>query len=109
MQRQPRCSDRITENRKQLEIIMKTMIVAACLLASIGGTNAYAQNSGNKTTSGNATAAPGNPASAGESMAQPASAGKSTAGSQGTLMEQRQKAMSPQGASGGAATGTIKQ
>ncbi|WP_213778290.1 hypothetical protein [Caballeronia sp. dw_276] len=88
---------------------MKTMIVAACLLASIGGASAYAQNSGNKTTSGNATAAPGNPASAGESMAQPASAGTSTSGNQGTLMQQRQKAMSPQGASGSAATGAMKQ
>ncbi|WP_438392898.1 hypothetical protein [Caballeronia sp. DA-9] len=88
---------------------MKTMIVAACLLAGIGSTCVYAQNSGNKSTANSGTATQGNPASAGEAMGQPASAGTSTSGNQGSLMQQRQKAMSPQGASGGAATGTMKQ
>jgi hypothetical protein len=93
----------------QMETLMKATIIAACLLASIGSTSAFAQNSGNKSTAGGGTAAQANPASAGEATGQPASAGTSTSSDQGSLMQQRQKAMSPQGSSGGAATGKMKQ
>ena len=89
---------------------MRSIVMAACLLAGIGSTCAFAQNSGNKSTTGSGTAAQGmHPASAGESMGQPASAGGSTSGDKSSLMQQRQKAMSPQGASGGSATGAVKQ
>jgi hypothetical protein len=91
------------------ESTMKTTIVAALIVATFGSTSALAQNSGMKGTAGNATATGANPASAGEAIGQPASAGKITSGNQGSLMQQRQKAMSPQGSSAGAATATIKQ
>jgi parvulin-like peptidyl-prolyl isomerase len=90
-----------------METIMNATIIAACLLASIG--SAFAQNGGNKSTAGGGTAAQANPASAGEAIGQPASAGTGTSSDQGSLMQQRQKAMSPQGSSGGAATGKMKQ
>lgn len=88
---------------------MNAEILATCLLISVGSTCALAQNSGNKSTIGNGPAVQANPASAGETMGQPASAGGNTSGNQGALMEQRQKAMSPQGASNAGATGTMKQ
>jgi hypothetical protein len=97
------------ETPAETETTMKATIIAASLLASIGTTCAFAQNSGNQSTAGGGSAARMNPASAGEVTGQPASAGKSTSSDQGTLMQQRQNAMSPQGSSGGSATGKMKQ
>jgi hypothetical protein len=88
---------------------MKAGIVAIAILAGLGVNAASAQNNGNLNSSAIGSAAHANPASAGEAMGQPQSGGKSAAGDQKSLMEQRQKARSPQGASSGPATGTMKQ
>jgi hypothetical protein len=93
----------------KLEKTMKVTMIAVCLLVSAGSTCAFAQSSATNSPDGSKTAVGANPASAGEATGQPASSGKGASGTQGTLMQQRQKAMSPQGSSGGATTGTLKQ
>jgi hypothetical protein len=86
---------------------LKLSAYAVCILAS---TFVYAQNN----PSGPAPTDQGggqrlSPGDAGKNMGNAAHAGAANTGGQGTLMQKREKAMSPQGASGSVGTGKIKQ
>ncbi|MDR5750698.1 MULTISPECIES: hypothetical protein [unclassified Caballeronia] len=78
---------------------LRTMIAALALIAS---TSAFAQNDAKTPQSANQGAAMGN---AGKSDP----AANAPSGASGTLMQQREKGMAPDSASGGKSTGKMKQ
>jgi hypothetical protein len=87
---------------------MKRVGVVMGGLFLIAGTCAFAQTTtggAKPTDQGTQNTQPG---TGGQSMGRAADAGNTTPAS-GTLMQQREKAMSPQGASGTSATGKMKQ
>jgi hypothetical protein len=89
---------------------MKLVKAGVCAIGILGNTFVFAQN----TASGPAPTDQGagqslKPGEAGKSMGSAADAGAGNTSGQGTLMQKREKAMSPQGASGGAGTGKMKQ
>jgi hypothetical protein len=91
-----------------VETIMKRIAVVMGAFCAIAGTCAFAQTntgSGQSPTQGTQNTQPG---TSGQSMNRAADAGSSRPAS-GTLMQQREKGMSPQGASDAAATGKMKQ
>jgi uncharacterized protein YdeI (BOF family) len=92
-----------------LETIMKRIATATCVFSLLASAAAFAQtNSGNTQPAGQQTGQGMQPGKEGQSMSRAADAG-STHPASGTLMQQRENAMSPQGASGGNATGKMKQ
>ncbi len=94
---------------------MKRVTIALCSALLLAGTSAFAQSNQNSSTSGQKAGDPYSsqggvqPGSAGESMNRAADAGSARSGGQGSLMQKRESGMSPEGASGGSATGKMKQ
>lgn len=87
--------------------LLKMGVCAACF---VGSTFVCAQNNASGPAATDQGGAQGlKPGDAGKSMGSAADAGAGNAGGQGTLMQKREKAMSPQGASGSASTGKVKQ
>jgi hypothetical protein len=91
------------------EGIMKSLFMATCVLAALGSTCAFAQNSGSSNQGSQDTSTSVQPGSAGKNMDRAANAGVNGSSGQGPLMQQRSQAMSPQGASDSASTGKMKQ
>ncbi|MBC8746412.1 MULTISPECIES: hypothetical protein [Paraburkholderia] len=86
---------------------MKWIVAVTSAIFVIAGTCAFAQTgAGNANTGNQATQSP-QPGTAGQSMGRAADVGGKPAS--GTLMQKREKGMSPQGASDTNATGKIKQ
>jgi hypothetical protein len=94
-------------------LTIATMAVCAHLL--LASTAAFAQTTSSGNTQQPAAKPAGQnaqgmqPGKEGDNMSRAAAAGNSASGNEGALMQQRQNAMSPQGASGGNATGKMKQ
>ena len=83
------------------------LLASVCAISILGSTFVYAQNNASGPAPTDQGAWQGlKSGEAGKSMG---NAADGNASGQGTLMQKREKAMSPQGASGGPATGKIKQ
>ncbi|CDY76914.1 hypothetical protein BGLT_00783 [Caballeronia glathei] len=96
---------------------LTTVLCSLTLVAGVAmtGTSALAQTnstSGQQTGGQQAGQQAGKgvqPGSAGQAMGHAAGTEDGKTGAQGSLMQKRESAMSPQGASGGAETGKVKQ
>ena len=88
---------------------MNSLKMSVCVVCVVGSTFVYAQNN----ASGPAPMGQGGqgpkPGDAGKAMGSASDAGSANTSGKGTLMQKREKALSPQGASGSASTGKIKQ
>jgi hypothetical protein len=92
------------------ETAMNSLRMGVCVLCIFGSTFVYAQNNASGPAPTDEGARQGlKPGDAGKSMGSATDAGAGNASGQATLMQKREKAMSPQGASGSASTGKIKQ
>lgn len=93
------------------ETVMQRIRMVVSVVSLVASTCAFAQTSTSTNSTGGKAAQGGaqqaQPGTAGRSMGNAAASGDKSAS--GTLMQQREKGMSPQGASGGDATGSMKQ
>ncbi|OLL27578.1 hypothetical protein BTH42_32675 [Burkholderia sp. SRS-W-2-2016] len=87
---------------------MKMIVAATSAISVFASTCAYAQTSNDSAKPANPSAEQSQPGNAGQNMGRAANAGETKPAS-GTLMQKRQNAMSPQGASNSNTTGTMKQ
>jgi hypothetical protein len=90
------------------ETIMKRVATMLSVFSLIASTCAFAQANSNSAKPNEQGRQEAQPGTGSHSMDRAAAAGSSKAAS-GTLMQQREKGMSPQGASGTDATGRMKQ
>jgi hypothetical protein len=90
---------RITGHTETTMKPLRTMTAALVLIAS---TSAFAQNDAKTPPSANQGANMGNAAKSDPAASAPS-------GGSGTLMQQREKGMAPNSASGGSSTGKMKQ
>jgi hypothetical protein len=89
---------------------MNLLKMGVCAVCLVGSTFVFAQNNASGPAPTDQGGGQGlKPGDAGKSMGSAADAGAGNASGQGTLMQKREKAMSPQGASGSASTGKVKQ
>jgi hypothetical protein len=106
------CASKFTEAAlkalTELETIMKRIVAIAGAFSLIAGTCAYAQTNTNPTRPADQGTQNTQPGTDSQSMGRAADAGSAKPAS-GTLMQQRENAMSPQGASGVNTTGKMKQ
>ena len=92
------------------ETAMTLLKMGVCTLCIVVSTFTYAQNNASGPAPTDQGGGQGlKPGDAGKSMGSAADAGAGNTSGQGTLMQKREKAMSPQGASGSASTGKVKQ
>jgi len=91
-----------------MEEIMKRTSAILSAFFLLASTCAFAQSTGDNAKPGGNGALKVQPGASGKSMGHAANAGTARASS-GTLMQRRESAMSPQGASGTNETGKMKQ
>jgi hypothetical protein len=92
----------------KLETIMKQILAGMSATFFMASTCVFAQTATGDAKPANQDTQSAQPGTAGQSMGRAADAGNSKPAS-GTLMQKRENAMSPQGASNSNATGTMKQ
>jgi hypothetical protein len=89
---------------------MKSAVISIItLLGCVICTSPYAQNAGTGSHANGAAAHDVSPASAGQAMGHPAASDSAASAGQGSLMQKRESAMAPQGASAGTGSGKMKQ
>jgi hypothetical protein len=86
-----------------------TVIAAIILLGPVVCVSSYAQKAGTGSNGNSGAAHDVSPASAGQAMGHPAASGTAKSAEQGSLMQKRESAMAPDGASGSSASGKMKQ
>jgi hypothetical protein len=92
------------------EIAMNSLKMSVCGACVVWSTFVYAQNNASGPAPMDQGGGQGlKPGDAGKAMGSAADAGAGNTNGKGTLMQKREKATSPQGASGSASTGKIKQ
>ncbi|APA88439.1 hypothetical protein BJG93_24080 [Paraburkholderia sprentiae WSM5005] len=87
---------------------MKRILAVILAISLTAGTSAFAQTNTGNAKPANQDSQNAQPGTAGQSMGRAADTGSGKPAS-GTLMQKREKALSPQGASNSNATGTMKQ
>ncbi len=88
---------------------MNSLKMSVCVVCVVGSTFVYAQNNASGPAPMDQGGQGPKPGDAGKAMGSASDAGSANTSGKGTLMQKREKALSPQGASGSASTGKIKQ